>query len=186
MIGRWGTALAAVSALACGSDPLRVDRAPVALARSPAEVFAGGGSIAVASALDDGEAREVALSAGARVSVRVYGATVARAAQPAGARALEPGARATLDVHTAITQLDPGGRAVGRIEDPFADTPGRARLARGRGVLAVLGDDDTDGAAWRVREAYALDAAGTALAEPALGFAVGTALDALFAALPPP
>lgn len=185
MIGRWGTAFAAVSALSCADDPALVSQSPVELARSGAEVFAGGGSVAVAAVLDDGAAREVSLEAEARVSVRSHSATVARAAQPVGAtRTLAAGARVTLGVHTAITQLDASGRAVGRIENPFADTPGRARLAAGRRCLVVLGDDATDAAAWRVREAYALDAAGAALAEPALGHPVGTSLDALFAALP--
>ena len=46
--------------------------------------------------------------------------------------------------------------------------------------------DATDAAAWRVREAYALDASGDALAEPALGFAAGTSVAALFSAIPAP
>ena len=85
MIGRWGTALAAVSALSCADDPVLVSQSPVELARSGAEVFADGGSVAVAAVLDDGAAREVSLDAEARVSVRSYSATVARAsALPSG------------------------------------------------------------------------------------------------------
>jgi hypothetical protein len=186
VIGRGAAALAALWALSCADDPVPVSQAPATLAASPAAVFAEMGTIAVATPTDDGAAREVALSSEAQVSLRAYAATASRAAQPAGARPLAAGAAVTLDLHTAITQLDASGRAVGRIENPFAGAPGRARLAAGRPVLAVLGDDALDATAWRVREAYALDAAGAALAEPALGFAAGTTLDALFAALPSP
>lgn len=182
MTARWGTALAAVSALACAGDAVRVLPATVALSRSPAEVFAAGASLAVVAVLDDGVGREAALAADAQVSLRAYGATVGRAAQPPSARALAAGARVTLDVHTAITQLDAAGRAVGRIENPFADAPGRARLARGRSVLAVLADDAVDASAWRVLEAYALDPAGGALGEAALGHPAGTPLDAVLGA----
>jgi hypothetical protein len=179
--GRWAGVLAAATALSCADEPVPVSQAPTALSASVGEVLRAGSSLAVVAVLDDGVPREVAITAGAQVSVRVYGATVARVAQPSGARPLVAGGRATLDLHTAITQLDPSGRAVGRIENPFADTPGRARLAAGRRVLAVLGDDVTDEAAWRVYEAYALDAAGGALAEPALGLGAGASVDALFA-----
>ena len=181
MIRRWGTALAAVSALACASDAVHVEQAAVVLSRSPAEALGSGASLAVATALDDGAAREGALSVGAQVSLRVYGATVGRVAQPAGARALAAGATVTLDVHTAITQFDADGHATGRIENPFTGGPGRARLSRGRTVLMVVADDATDAAAWRVLEAYALNAAGDALAEPALGLAAGSSLDGVFA-----
>ena len=186
MNGRCLAALAAVSTLACGSDPVRVEQAPVTLARSPAEVFESHGSIAVAAVMDDGQSRTVTLSSEAQVTLRAYGATVSRAAQPSGARALSSGARVTLDVHTAITQLDASGHVVGRIENPFEGTPGRARPSAGRRLLTVLADDVTDASAWRVLEAYALDASGDALAEPALGFAAGTSVDALFAAIPAP
>jgi len=184
--GRCFAALAALAASGCGSDPVRVEQAPVTLAGSPAEVFANRGSIAVAAVMDDGVAREVTLSSEAQVSLRAYAATVSRAAQPAGARALTAGARVTLDVHTAITQLDAAGRVVGRIQNPFEGTPGRARPTAGRRLLAVLVDDVTDESAWRVLEAYALDASGDALAEPALGFAAGTTVAALFSAIPAP
>lgn len=186
MIGRWSIALAAASALACGGDPVRVAQAPATLARNPAEVLAAQGSIAVAAVLDDGAARDVALASEAQVSMRVYGATVTRASQPSTARALTAGARVILDVHTAITQLDANGRVVGRVDNPFADTPGRARFTAGRSYLTVLGDDATDADAWRVLEAYSLNAAGDALAEPALGFSAGTAVASLFAAIPAP
>ena len=186
MIRRWGTALAAVSALACGSDPVRVEQAPTTLAANPAEVFADHGSIAVAAVLDDGAARDVALAADVSVTLSVYGATVTRSSQPSAARALPVGARVTLDVHTAVTQLDATGRVVGRIENPFVGTAGRAHFTTGRSYLTVLADDVTDAAAWRVQEAYSLNAAGDALAEPALGFAAGTPVATLFAALSPP
>lgn len=186
MNGRRLAALAALSTLACGSDPVRVEQAPVTLSRSPAEVFAGHGSIAVAAVTDDGQPRTVALSSEAQVTLRAYAATVSRAAQPAGATGLTAGARVTLDVHTAITQLDASGHVVGRIENPFEGTPGRARPSAGRRLLTVLAEDPTDATAWRVLEAYPLDASGDALAEPALGFAAGTTVDALFAAIPAP
>ncbi len=102
MNGRCFAALAALAASGCGSDPVRVEQAPVTLAGSPAEVFANRGSIAVAAVMDDGVAREVTLSSEAQVSLRAYAATVSRAAQPAGARALTAGARVTLDVHTLL------------------------------------------------------------------------------------
>ena len=44
MIRHWGTALTAVSALSCASDPVRVEQAPTTLAASPAEVFADTGA----------------------------------------------------------------------------------------------------------------------------------------------
>ena len=43
MNGRCFAALAALAASGCGSDPVRVEQAPVTLAGSPAEVFANQG-----------------------------------------------------------------------------------------------------------------------------------------------
>ena len=186
MIRHWGTALTAVSALSCASDPVRVEQAPTTLAASPAEVFADRGSIAVATVLDEGVAREVALGAEVSVTMSVYGATVSRSSQPSAARALPLGVRVTLDVHTAVTQIDSTGHALGRIENPFVGTAGRARFTTGHSYLTVLSDDVTDAAAWRVQEAYSLNAAGDSLAEPALGFAAGTPVVTLFGALSPP
>ncbi len=184
MIGRRGAALVAVAAAACADDPVPVVRAPAALSQSPAEVFGQGLSVALLAVTDDGVARDVTLTAEARVSMQVYGATVTRASQPTGARALSSGARVTLDVHTAITQLDANGRVIGRIENPFDDAAGRARPSRGRSVLAVVGPDGDE--AWRVWEAYQVGSSGDVVAEDALGFAAGTTLDALFTALRPP
>ncbi len=184
MIGRRVAVLVAVAAAACADDPVSVLRAPVALSQSPAEVFAQGFSVALLAVTDDGVARDVALTPEARVSMRVYGATVTRASQPTGARALTADARVTLDVHTAITQLDASGRIVGRIENPFDDTAGRAGPTRGRSVLAVLGPDGDE--AWRVWEAYQVGTSDDVLAEAALGFAAGTTVETFFTALQPP
>jgi len=184
VIGRRCAALVAVAAVACADDPVPLVRAPATLSQSPAVVFAQGFSVAVVEVTDDGAARDVALTAEARVSMRVYGATVTRASQPTGARTLSSGARVTLAVHTAITQLDASGRVIGRIENPFDDAAGRARPTRGRSALVVLGPDGDE--AWRVWEAYQVAPSGDVVAEAALGFAAGTTLDALFTALRPP
>ena len=184
MIGRRGAALVAVAAVACADDPVPVGRAPAALSQSPAEVFAQGFSVALVAVTDDGVARDVTLTAEARVSMRVYGATVTRASQPSAARMLATGGRVTLDVHTAITQIDANGRVIGRIDNPFDDAAGRARPTRGRSVLVVLGPDGDE--AWRVWESYQVAPSGDVVAEAALGFAAGTTLDALFTALRPP
>lgn len=184
MIGRRGAALFVAAVAACADDPAPVLRAPVALSPGPAEAFAQGYSVALVAVTDDGTPRDVTLTAQARVSMRVYGATLTRASQPTGARALAAGARVTLDVHESIAQLDANGRVVGRIENPFDDAAGRARPTRGRPLLALVAPDGDE--AWRVWEAYQVGTGGDVLAEAALGFAAGTTLDALFAALRPP
>jgi len=185
VIGRRGAALVAIAAVAaCADDPVSVVRAPATLSQSPAEVFAQGFSVALVAITDDGVARDVTLTAEARVSMRVYGATVTRASHPTGARMLTTGGRVTLGVHAAITQVDASGRVIGRIENPFDDAAGRARPTRGRSVLVVLGPDGDE--AWRVWEAYQIGASGDVVAEAAIGFTAGTTLDALFAALQPP
>ncbi len=182
---RAGLVLAA-SLGACGDSAPTVVLAPVDLFASPAEAFAQGDSVAVLTVLDAATAQEVQLTTGASVSVRVSHATVVRIAQPSRATVVAAGARITADLHVAISQLDSDGHVTGRIDNPYADTPGRARFDLGRTVLATLGADLTDATAWRVWDAYQLSPDGTLLAEPALGFAAGTPVATLFGSLHPP
>lgn len=184
MIGRRGAALVAVVAMACADDPPNVYRAPVDLPASPEAAFARGLSVALVTVADAGTPRTVDVSPEARVSMDVFGATAARAAQPSGVRAIAAGSRVVLDVHVAIAQIDASGRIIGRIDNPFDDASGRARFTTGRRLLVTLAPDGD--AAWRVWDAFQVGTSGDVLAEPALGFAPGTTLDALFAALRPP